>query len=125
MTARRGTTNKHKYERLAQPILAWPLFFRRAVRHFLLGVIAIAVADGIGIVGYHTLGQLGWVDSFLNASMILGGMGPVDSLRSDSAKVFAGLYALFSGLVFIAIMGVVIAPWVHRMIHVMHAAEDA
>ena len=125
MTARRDKARKHKYERLAQPILSRPLFFRRAARHFLLGVLAILVADGIGIVGYHVLGQLGWVDSFLNASMILAGMGPVDSLKSDAAKLFAGLYALFSGLVFIGIMGVVIAPWVHRMIHVMHAAEDA
>jgi hypothetical protein len=125
MTARRGKARKPKYERLAEPLLSWPLFFRRAVRHFLLGVLAILVADGIGIVGYHVLAELGWVDSFLNASMILGGMGPVDSLKSDSAKLFAGVYALFSGLVFIAIMSIVIAPWVHRMIHVMHAEEDA
>ena len=121
MTTKRRTV--HKYERLAQPILAWPLFFRRALRHFLLGLLVIAVADLIGVLGYHVLGNLGWIDAFLNASMILGGMGPVDQLTSDAAKVFAALYALFSGLVFIAIMSVVIAPWVHRMIHVMHAQE--
>ena len=123
MTTKRRTTHKQKYERLAQPILAWPLFFRRAVRHFLFGVLAIAVADGIGIVGYHFLAELGWIDAFLNASMILGGMGPVNDLTSDAAKVFAGLYALFSGLVFIAIMSIVLAPWVHRMVHVMHEKE--
>jgi hypothetical protein len=79
--------------------------------------------DAFGTAGYHVLGRLGWVDAFLNASMILGGMGPVDHMESNGAKVFASLYALFSGLVFIAVMGVVIAPWVHRMIHVMHADE--
>jgi hypothetical protein len=121
MTARRQT--QHKYERLAQPVMAWPHFLRRAVRHFLLGVLAIAVADGIGIAGYHVLAELGWVDAFLNASMILGGMGPVNDLTSDAAKLFAGLYALFSGLVFIAIMSIVLAPWVHRMVHVMHEKE--
>ena len=121
MTKRRTV---HKYERLAQPILAWPLFFRRALRHFLLGLLVIAIADLIGVLGYHVLGNLGWIDAFLNASMILGGMGPVDPLTSDAAKVFAALYALFSGLVFIAVMGVVIAPWAHRMIHVMHAEEE-
>lgn len=121
MTTRRRTG--HKYERLAQPILAWPLFVRRAVRHFLFGVLTITAADGIGIIGYHVLGGLGWIDSFLNASMILGGMGPVDELTSSAAKVFAGCYALFSGLVFIAIMSIVLAPWVHRMIHVMHEKE--
>jgi hypothetical protein len=113
----------HKYERLGQPILAWPPFFRRALRHFLFGLFAIAVADVIGIAGYHWLARLDWIDAFLNASMILGGMGPVDELRTDAAKLFAALYALFSGLVFIAIMSIVIAPWVHRMIHVMHAQE--
>lgn len=120
MTKRRRI---HKYERLAQPILAWPLFFRRALRHFLFGLLAIALADLIGVAGYHWLAGLGWIDSFLNASMILGGMGPVDQLTSDAGKLFAAVYALFSGLVFIAIMSIVIAPWVHRMIHVMHAKE--
>ena len=121
MTTRRRAQH---YERLRQPILAWPLFLRRAVGHFLWGVLAIAVADGLGILGYHVLAKLAWIDSFLNASMILGGMGPVDQLTSGRAKVFAACYALFSGLVFIAIMSIVIAPWVHRMIHVMHAEEE-
>ena len=113
----------HDYERLTQPVLAWPEFLRRIARHYLWGLLAIAVADGIGMLGYHVLAGLDWIDAFLNASMILAGMGPVDALRSDPAKLFAGFYALFSGLVFIAIMSIVIAPWVHRMIHVMHARE--
>jgi hypothetical protein len=121
MTTRRRKV--HKYEQVAQPILAWPLFLRRALRHFLYGVSAIAVIDMVGMAGYRWFAELGWIDSFLNASMILGGMGPVDKLTSDGAKLFAAVYALFSGLVFIAIMSIVIAPWVHRMIHVAHAQE--
>ena len=75
------------------------------------------------MIGYHFLGRLPWVDAFLNASMILGGMGPVDRLDSTAAKIFAGLYALFSGLVFIFIMGVVLAPWAHRFLHTMHLGD--
>jgi hypothetical protein len=123
MTARRRAVRK--YERVAQPVLAWPIFLRRAWRHFLFGLLAIAIADVIGVAGYHGLAGLGWLDAFLNASMILGGMGPVNELTSDAAKLFAAVYALFSGLVFVAIMGIVIAPWVHRLVHVMHAEEDA
>jgi hypothetical protein len=113
-----------RYERLKQPVLPWPSFLQRAGRHLAWGLFAIVPAAGMGTVGYHVLGRLAWVDAFLNASMILGGMGPVDRMDASSAKVFSALYALFSGLVFIAVMGVVVAPWVHRMIHVMHAAEE-
>ena len=91
------------------------------------GAIAGGMAGGallIGMCGYHFINGEGWVDSFLDASMILGGMGPVDQLENDGAKLFAAVYALFSGLFFVAVMGVVIAPWVHRMIHVMHADEE-
>jgi hypothetical protein len=79
----------------------------------------------MGTAGYRVLGRLAWLDAFLNASMILGGMGPVDRMETSGAKLFAAFYALFSGLVFIVVMGVVSAPWIHRMIHVMHAKEDA
>ncbi len=112
------------YEHRTQPLLAWPAFLRRAGRHVIWGLLAIVPAVGMGTVGYHLLGRLPWIDAFLNASMILGGMGPVDRMETDGGKLFSALYALFSGLVFIAVMGVVIAPWVHRMIHVMHAEED-
>jgi hypothetical protein len=112
------------FEHRTHAVLAWPKFLRRAGRHFGWGVLAITAADGLGTLGYHVLGSLRWLDSFLNASMILSGMGPVDHMESDGAKLFAALYALFSGLVFIAVIGVVIAPWLHRMIHVIHV-EDA
>lgn len=78
---------------------------------------------GVGVLGYHLLAHLGWVDSLLNASMILGGMGPVDALKSDASKIFASAYALFSGLAFIGIVSVLLAPFVHRMLHRFHAEE--
>ena len=103
-------------------------------RHFTLrmlrcGVIAssiVFVALGIGIAGYHWIGRLGWIDSVLNASMILGGMGPVDEMTHDAAKIFAGCYALFSGLVFVALSGFLVAPVFHRMLHRFHyeTADD-
>jgi hypothetical protein len=80
----------------------------------------VAFALGVGILGYHLLGQLRWVDSLLNASMILAGMGPVDPLHSTSAKVFASCYALFSGLAFIGIASLLIAPFAHRLLHRVH-----
>lgn len=70
--------------------------------------------------GYHYLENLPWLDSFLNASMILGGMGPVSDLKTDGGKLFAGSYALFSGLIFIVVAGMLFAPLVHRILHRFH-----
>jgi hypothetical protein len=112
------------YERRTQKLLAWPVFLRRAARHLAWGIAAIAVAVGIGTAGYHAIAGLAWLDAFLNASMILGGMGPVDHIDGSGGKVFASFYALFSGLFFIGVMSLVIAPWVHRMMHVLHAEEE-
>lgn len=83
----------------------------------------ILAALGIGILGYHFVGSLGWIDSLLEASMILGGMGPVSPPRSDAAKVFASFYALFSGLMFIGIAGVIVAPIAHRILHRFHLED--
>ncbi|MEI6243653.1 MAG: hypothetical protein WCQ64_01290 [Acidobacteriota bacterium] len=88
--------------------------------------IASAVLVGsllIGIVGYHALAHMRWVDSFLNAAMILGGMGPVGDLPTDTAKIFAGCYALYAGVVFIAVAGIMIAPVAHRVLHRMHISD--
>jgi hypothetical protein len=78
----------------------------------------------IGIVGYHWIAGFDLVDSLLEASMILGGMGPVNQLTSNSAKIFASGYALFSGLIFIAVMGIVFSPIVHRMLHTFHIDDN-
>ena len=74
-------------------------------------------------MGYHFLAQQSWVDSLLNASMILGGMGPVGELHSDTAKIFASVYALFSGIMFIGVMAIILAPFVHRALHLFHLDE--
>ena len=108
------------YEHSTEPLLHWRAFIQRALRHALGALALVATADAVGTVGYHVLGGLAWIDAFLNASMILGGMGPVDRLDGEFAKLFAAFYALFSGLLFIAIMAVVLSPWVHRLIHKVH-----
>ncbi len=95
-------------------------FLRRVGRHLIGVLMFIAVALGVGVLGYHYLARLKWVDSLLNASMILGGMGPVDPLQSPAAKVFASCYALFSGVAFIGIAGVMLAPFAHRLLHSFH-----
>jgi hypothetical protein len=105
------------YERRKQPLLSRAKFTKRVIRHFALALLVLAVGLGIGVLGYHFLGKLNWIDSLLNASMILAGMGPVDTLHSSAAKIFASCYALFSGLAFIGIASVIIAPFAHRVLH--------
>jgi hypothetical protein len=112
------------YEHRTQPLLSRPKFLRRVGRHLAGALVVIAIALGIGVTGYHWLGGLDWVDSLLNASMILGGMGPVDPLKSGGAKIFATLYALFSGLVFIGIAGLMLGPFAHRLLHRFHLEEN-
>lgn len=87
-----------------------------------LGLVALAL--GIGVLGYRYIAHLSWVDSLMNASMILGGMGPINEMESDPAKVFASLYALFSGLLFIAVAGLMLAPIAHRILHRFHWDDD-
>ncbi|MGZ8171900.1 MULTISPECIES: hypothetical protein [Methylobacter] len=111
---------ERRYEKLA-PI---SVFVRRMAASVAMAGILIAVALSIGVIGYHWIAGFDWVDSLLEASMILGGMGPVNSLATTGAKMFASGYALFSGLVFIAIMGIVLAPVTHRMLHKFHIDED-
>ncbi|MBI1775975.1 MAG: hypothetical protein HYR63_11570 [Proteobacteria bacterium] len=81
----------------------------------------VALSLVIGVLGYHHLNGLPWIDAFLDASMILGGMGPVNPLKGDAAKLFAACYALFSGLLFIASTAVLVSPWVHRLLHWLHS----
>ena len=83
-------------------------------------LIILAFSLGMGMVGYHVFGNLAWLDSFLNASMILTGMGPVDHLDTDAGKLFAGIYAIFSGVAFLTFVGVLFAPVYHRFLHRFH-----
>jgi hypothetical protein len=112
------------FEHHREPLLTHRQFLRRLLRSAGLAVGIIAVSLLIGILGYHFIAGLDWIDSFENASMILSGMGPVDNMPSDTAKVFAGCYALFSGVVFLTTVAVLLAPMVHRMLHRLHAATD-
>jgi hypothetical protein len=90
------------------------------INWFLLSQAVVAVALGIGMAGYHYFEKMGWVDAFENAAMILSGMGPVVTLQTDAGKIFAGCYALFSGLMFITVTGIVLAPVAHRALHKFH-----
>src|SRR2546421_10792244 len=112
------------YERHHDLLAPRSVFLKRVALSLLLAIAMIAFALIIGIAGYHALAGLGWIDSLLEASMILGGMGPVNPLANDAAKIFASFYALFSGLMFIGIMGVVLSPIVHRVLHKFHADEE-
>ena len=110
--------------RRARPV---PLgeFLRRLAAHGGAAVVLLAVSLAIGMWGYARFEGLAWRDAFLNASMLLGGMGPVDPPRTPGGKVFAGVYALYAGLVFLAAVGIVAAPVVHRLMHRFHFEEDA
>jgi hypothetical protein len=111
------------YERRKQRPLSRVEFSKRVGRHGLVALGVLVFGLGSGVLGYHFFAHLSWVDSLLNASMILGGMGPVNELKTDCAKIFASFYALFSGLAFIGIVSVLLAPFVHRMLHRFHAEE--
>ena len=113
------------YEQRKHRLLAWPDFLRRAARHFLWALLILLIAVVAGTAGYHAIAGLGGVDAFLNASMILSGMGPVDRLQTTAAKLFAAVYALFSGLVFVGVMGIVLAPWLHRLFHWIHLEDES
>lgn len=109
-----------KYEHNKQKLAPFSVYAQRLASAVAMACCVIAVVLFIGISGYHWLGGLDWTDSLLEASMILGGMGPVSPIKTTSAKVFASGYALFSGLVFIGIMGIVLSPVVHRILHKFH-----
>jgi hypothetical protein len=112
------------FERRHERLAPLGVFVQRMLSWLGIALCMIGVALAIGIAGYHWIGGFNWVDSFLEASMILGGMGPVNPLTTDCAKVFASLYALFSGLIFIGVMGVVLTPLAHRMMHKFHLNEE-
>jgi hypothetical protein len=100
-------------------------FFVRVIRHGLFALGAVFVALVIGVLGYHGFEGIPWIDATLNASMILGGMGPVDTLHTVGGKLFASAYALFSGVLFIGIMGITLAPFAHRLLHRFHFAAGS
>ncbi|MCX5870468.1 MAG: hypothetical protein NTY00_07515 [Deltaproteobacteria bacterium] len=111
------------FERKQEKLAPLSVFVRRMAASVAMAGILIAFALFIGIAGYHWIAGFAWVDSLLEASMILGGMGPINPLATTGAKVFASGYSLFSGLIFIALMGIILAPVTHRMLHKFHLDE--
>ncbi len=114
----------YRYEHRSQPLLPRMAFFRRVILHAAISLGVILGSLVIGILGYHFLDGLSWVDSLVNASMILGGMGPVDPLKNPAAKVFASFYALYSGMVFLVAAGLIFAPVFHRLLHRFHLETE-
>jgi hypothetical protein len=113
------------YETRLQPILPRGLFLVRMLRHSAGAAALVVVSLAIGMAGYMGFEHLSWLDAFLNASMLLGGMGPIHNPVTGVGKLFAGLYALYCGLVVIVTMGVVLAPLLHRALHKFHWRKDA
>ena len=113
------------FEHKKQPLLSRQAFARRMGRFIASAVLLIAGSLLLGVLGYRYFESMGWIDALLNASMILGGMGPVSSLATVNGKLFASFYALFSGIVFLISAGVLVAPLVHRFMHKFHLQSEA
>jgi hypothetical protein len=112
------------YEHHKQPLASKKVFAQRLTTNALIGLALLAFSLGIGMLGYHFLEDLSWIDSLLNASMILGGMGPVAPLQTNAGKIFASFYAIFSGVAFLSIVAVFFSPIVHRFLHKHHLDEN-
>jgi len=113
------------FEHRKAPLLPRRAFYARLARSAGIGFLMVLISLSIGIMGYHYFEDLPWIDAFANAAMILSGMGPLSTLQTNSGKLFAGCYALFSGLAFIIIMGLIFAPVVHRFLHKFHLELDS
>jgi hypothetical protein len=108
------------YEPKAHPLISRRRFFKRVAIHAAMALTLLMLSLGIGMGGYMYFEELPWLDAFLNAAMLMGGMGPVDSLKTNGGKLFAGLYALYAGLVLLVTVGLVFTPVVHRLMHKFH-----
>jgi hypothetical protein len=113
-----------RYETRQQPLLPRREFLQRLARNFGVATLLVGVSLGAGMVGYRCCEGMAWIDAFANAAMILSGMGPLSPLQTWGGKLFAGLYALYSGLVLIAATGIIFAPLLHRLLHHFHAEVE-
>lgn len=119
-------TSEPLFEHRTQPLLPRKQFLGRMAAAIGVTLLIIAASLVLGMVGYHFLGGLPWIDALLNSAMILTGMGPVDSMQSTGGKLFATFYALYSGVAFLSMTAVLLAPIIHRAMHKFHldAEED-
>lgn len=113
-----------KMEHKHQQVAPMSVFIGRLVRYTGFAFVLIAISTGIGTMGYHLLADLGWIDSFYMACMILTGMGPTVNMDGDAAKLFSSFYALYSGVVFLGITAVFFAPVIHRLLHILHVENE-
>jgi len=113
-----------KLEHRRQEVASLSKFFLRLGSYGLFSLFLIAFSIGIGISGYHYFGQLNWIDSFHMSCMILTGMGPIAEMTTKSAKLFSSIYALYSGVAFLSITAVFLAPIIHRLLHILHVEKD-
>ena len=104
-------------------ILSPKEFAKRVLKYSLFSIGLLTISISIGVFGYHYIGNLNWIDSIYNASMILTGMGPVNELNTDSAKLFASIYAIFSGVIFLSTVAIFFAPFAHRLMHLLKIDE--
>jgi hypothetical protein len=120
----RGGWTPATWERRGHALLPMPAFLRRVAFNLFLGSVFIAISLAIGMAGYAYFEGMDGTESFLNASMILSGMGPASPLQTEAGKWFAGAYALYSGIAFLAVTALVFAPLLHRLLHRFHADEQ-
>ncbi len=111
------------YEARHQPLLPRAGFYQRVALHAFIAVALLGLSLGMGMVGYVTTEHMPWMDAFLNTAMLLGGMGPVNPPMTSGGKLFAGLFALYAGLVFIVCAALVLTPVIHRVLHHFHVDE--
>jgi hypothetical protein len=112
------------YEKRKEPLAPSHVFWKRIGKNIVFTTITILLSLAMGTAGYHYFATQSWIDSFHNASMILSGMGPVITITSDTGKIFSSFFALFSGLIIVTNMGILLAPVMHRIYHMMHIEED-
>jgi len=112
------------YEPKVHPPIPAKHFVRRVLLHAAAAIALLLLSLLLGMTGYEYFEHLAWRDAFVNAAMLMGGMGPVDAPRTDGGKLFAGLYALYAGLVFLVAAGLIFAPVVHRLMHRFHWQQD-
>ncbi len=112
------------FEHRSEPVISRPRFLKRLAIALLLSAGLIALSLLVGAIGYRVTEGMSWLDALLNATMILTGMGPVSDLRTEDGKVFAMLYALFSGVVFLSVAAVLLAPVAHRLLHRLHLDSE-